>query len=277
MKSSAWLKTLGLLALCAVVAGCPARKTEKIIIRGSNTIGEELAPRLIDEYRKTHPSVTFDLEAKGTSYGTAALMVERCDIAAASRPLSTNELALAKDRQIEFNQYVIGVYSVAVIVNGASPVANLTLAQVRDIFTGVVQNWKDVGGPDAPIHLYIRDPISGTHLGFLELAMDKKPYALAVKTATNYTDIVREVTKDPNGIGYASLDLAAKSGIKSVSIDGVTPSNATVNKGEYPYARVLRLFTRKGGESSETKAFIDYILSPQGQGILMSVGFTPRP
>ena len=86
MNSSAWLKTVGLLALCAVVAGCPARKTEKIIVRGSNTIGEELAPRLIDEYRKTHPSVTFDLEAKGTSYGTAALMVERCDIAAASRP-----------------------------------------------------------------------------------------------------------------------------------------------------------------------------------------------
>ena len=94
---------------------------------------------------------------------------------------------------------------VAVVVNAANPVANLTRDQVRDLFTGTVQNWKDVGGPDAPVHLYIRHPISGTYLGFRELAMENKPYALEVKTYTNYTEIVQAVAQDPDGLGYATM------------------------------------------------------------------------
>lgn len=277
MKRIELIKVIGLAMLCAVVAGCPAPKSGKIIIRGSNTVGEELAPRLIEEYRKAHPSITFDIETKGTSYGIGALMVSRCDIAAASRPLSTNELALAKDRGIEFNQYEIGTYSVAVIVNAASPVANLTQAQVRDIFTGAVQNWKAFGGPDAPIHLFIRDPISGTYLGFQELAMDRKPYALGLKTLNSYADIVREVAADPNAIGYAGPDLAGNVGVKAISIDGVAASAASINKGEYPYVRALRLFTRKGGETPEAKAFVDFILSASGQEVLTKTGFARRP
>ena len=161
-------------------------KPEKIVILGSNTIGEELAPRLVAEYKKDHPAVAFDSEFKGTTYGLGALIVGRCDIAAASRDATTNEVELAQADGVQFNDYVIGAYDVAVIVNAGNPVGNLTRDQVRDLFTGAVQNWKDVGGPDAPVHLYIRHPISGTYLGFRELAMENKPYALNLKTFTNY-------------------------------------------------------------------------------------------
>ena len=133
-----------------------------------------MAPRLIEEYRKTHPGLAFDLEFKGSTYGFGALMVDRCDIAAASRPASTNDQVLAKSRGVELSDHVIGAYSVAVIVKAGSPVSNLTTDQVRDVFTGAVQNWKDVGGPDAPIHLFGRDLVSGTHLGFQELALGNK-------------------------------------------------------------------------------------------------------
>jgi phosphate transport system substrate-binding protein len=266
--------SLGLMVLSVIVAGCG--NPGKIIIRGSNTFGEELAPQLIAEYRKEHPTVVFDTEYKGTTYGMGALMVERCDIAAASRPVSTNELQLAKDRNIEFNDSVIGAYSVVVVVNADNPIGNLTRDQVRDIFTGVVTNWKAVGGPDAPIHLCSRDEISGTHLGFRELAMENKPYALGLKAFTNYLGIVQNVAQDANGIGYASIDLAGKDGVKAVSIGGVAPTIASVNGGQYPYARVLHLYTDKMKESPTTQDFVQFVQSKRGQEILTRMGFVPR-
>ena len=268
---------LGLILLSAVIAGCSGGKPEKVVILGSNTIGEELAPRLIAEYKKEHPAVAFELEFKGTTYGIGALIVSRCDIAAASRDASTNEVELARDRGVEFNDHAIGSYDVAVIVNASSPIGNLTREQVRDLFTGAVQNWKDVGGPDAPVHLCIRHPISGTYLGFRELAMENKPYALRPKTFTNYTELVEAVAKDPTGIGYSTIKLAGKTGVKPVSVGGVAPTVESVNKGQYPYARVLRLYTDKANETPTTRDFVQFVQSTRGQAILDQLGYAPRP
>ena len=207
---------LGLVLLGAVLAGCSGGKPEKVVILGSNTIGEELAPRLVAEFKKEHPAVAFDLEFKGTTYGLGALIVGRCDIAAASRDATTNEVELARARGVEMNNYTIGAYNVAVIVNTNSPIANLTRDQVRDLFIGTVQNWKEVGGPDAPVHLYIRHPSSGTYLGFRELAMENKPYALKLQTFTNYNELVQAVAQDANGIGYSTIVLAGSTGVKPV-------------------------------------------------------------
>jgi phosphate transport system substrate-binding protein len=267
---------LNLILIGVVVAGCSCGKTDKIVIRGSNTIGEELAPRLIAEFKKEHPLVDFDTEFKGTSYGLGALMVGKCDIAAASREVTTNELALSPDLNMEFKDYVIGSYSVAVVVNAGNAVANLTQDQVRDIFTGIVQNWKEVGGPDAPIHLYIRNPISGTYLGFQELAMEKKPYGVHLKTFTNYTGIVQAVAQDAAGIGYANLDLAKQTGAKTVSIGGMAPVAASVNQGKYPYSRVLRLYSNKAVEAPEAGEFAKFVQSSRGQQIVSELGFVPR-
>jgi len=273
-------KPLSFILFSFFIASCSPKKPEiadTIIIRGSNTIGEELAPQLIAEFKKDHPNVNFDLEFKGTSYGLGALMVERCDIAAASRDLTSNEMDLAKDRNIAFNNYVIGSYGVDVIVNAGNPVANLSLDQVRDIFSGAIKNWKDVGGTDAPIHLFIRDPISGTYLGFQELAMEKKPYAAGIKTSTNYTGIVQAVAKDANGIGYSSIDLPKAGGVKAISIGGIVPTVESINQGKYPYSRVLRLHTNKAKESSATRDFVQFVQSKRGQEILAQMGFAPHP
>ena len=275
-KPTVCLGGFALILFGLVAAGCLGGKPDKVIIRGSNTFGEELAPRLIAEYKREHPHVAFDLEFKGSTYGFGTLMVGGCDIAASSREVSANELDMARPRDVAFNEYIIGTYSVAVIVNAANPVASLATNQVRDIFTGAIQNWKDLGGPDAPIHLHIRDPISGTYLGFQELAMEKKPYAMGLKTHTNYADIANAVGRDANSIGYVSTELAASAGVKAVSIGGVSPTAAAVNQGQYPYARVLRLYTDKARESRVAKDFIELVQSPRGQKILDDTGFVPR-
>ncbi len=280
-RQSVLITALATIFIAFVMVGCSEKKanekTENIVIRGSNTIGEELAPRLIAEYKKEHPTAVFDTEFKGTSYGFGALIAGNCDVAAASREANTNDLALARDNGVELKDYVIGSYSVAVIVNAGNSVTNLTTNQVRDIFTGTVQNWKEIGGPDAPIHLYIRSPISGTHLGFQEVAMEKKPYATHLKALTNNTEIIQAVSKDTNGIGYSNLHLTKSGGIKAISIGEVAPTFIAVTKGQYPYARVLHLYTSKTKEKSTAAEFARFVQSSRGQSILEEMGFAPKP
>jgi len=279
---------IGLVLLSFLMAGCPASKETpepardagsegKIIIKGSNTIGEELAPHLIAEYQKDHPTAQFSLDTKGTGYGMGALMGAQCDIAGASRLPSKEELELAKLRGVVLNDYIIGAYSVVVVVNAKNPLVNLTRNQVEDIFTGAVQNWKDVGGPDSPIHLYVRDPISGTYLGFRELAMDNKPYAGTPNLFTNYEAIVKAVAQDPNGIGYSSTASAGSDGVRVESISGVQPSVASVNKGQYPYTRMLHLYTDKDKETPATHDFIQFVQSARGKQVVSQMGFVAEP
>jgi phosphate transport system substrate-binding protein len=267
---------LSLVLLSGLIAGCSGGKVDRVILLGSNTIGEELAPRLVEEYKKEHPEAAFEMEFKGTTYGLGALMVGRCDIAAASREATLNEIELGRARDIHLNDHVIGAYDVAVIVNGANSVTNLTRDQVRDLFTGTIKNWKDVGGPDAPVSLNIRHPISGTYLGFRELAMENKPYAIDVKTYTNYAGIVQAVAQDPNAVGYATLNLVGKSGVKAVSIGGIALNATTVSNGQYPYARFLRLYTDRTTERPAARSFIEFIQSKRGQEVLGEMGFTPH-
>jgi phosphate transport system substrate-binding protein len=184
---------------------------------------------------------------------------------------------LAKSRNVSCNDYIIGSYSVAVVVNTGNSVGNLTRDQVRDIFTGVIQNWKEVGGPDAAIHLYIRDPISGTHLGFRELAMENKPYGHSIKPFTSYAAIVQAVGDDAGGIGYSSIELSTKSNVKALSIGGIAPTAAAVNQGQYPYMRVLHLFTDKAKEPPAAHDFVQFVQSSTGQKLLNQMGFIPHP
>jgi len=283
------LRTVGVILVALLAGGCPdnspppagtptpAGAGGKIVIRGSNTIGEELAPALIAEFKKDHPAAEFEVDTKATGYGLAALRAGKCDIAGASREVTAEEKTEADTYKVQMNDHVIGSYCVAVIVNGNNPVSGLTKEQVRDIFTGAITNWKDLGGPDAAIVLYIRDPISGTYLGFREMAMGDKPYVSGAKLKTSYASIAEAVAQDANGIGYSSIALATAQGVKGVSIGGVAPTVGSVNDGKYPYTRKLRLYTNKAKESGQASEFIQYVQSAKGQQVLAQMGFVPHP
>src|SRR5258707_14168638 len=128
-KKDGLLRILIVVFLSLVLAGCSASKTEKVVIKGSNTIGEEVVPRIIAEYTKEHPQISFDLEFKGTTYGFGALLAGQCDIAAASRVANMNELGVARDRGAEFSDNVIGSFAVAVIVHNGNLTTNMTHGQ----------------------------------------------------------------------------------------------------------------------------------------------------
>jgi phosphate transport system substrate-binding protein len=217
------------------------------------------------------------MEFKGSSYGLGALMSGRCDIAASSRELTRNEPALAKERGIEMEGVMLGSYAVAVFVHADNPVNSLSGDQVRDIFTGAVTNWRAVGGADAPIQVFMRDQISGTHLGFQELAMEKKPYALEARPMTNYTGIVQAVEQHPHAIGYASFDFIGKPGVRPVKISLVAPTGQSVHQGLYPYARAMWLFTDRAQAPEMARRFVAFAVSEQGRKIVEQMGNVPRP
>jgi len=280
-----FFKKAPLLIAFAIIGGCSEQATtdnaaidkDNIVVRGSNTVGEELAQRLTQEYSKTHSGVKFDTEFKGSSYGLGALMVDRCDIAATSRLVTTNDVAFGKDRNVDFDDHPIGSYAVGVVVNAQNPASNLTHQQVHDIFTGTVKNWNEVGGPDVPIKIYIRNPVSGTHLGFLELALGTNAYAPNAKTFLDYKSLVEAVKNDPGGIGYCGFKAAAQGGAKLVSIDSIAPSEQNVQKGAYPYARNLHLYTNKTHDKKAALDFVNYVTSADGQKVLAEMDFIPHP
>jgi phosphate transport system substrate-binding protein len=266
-------RALGIFCAVLTLAANASAQEQRITIKGSNTFGEELAPALTERYRKEHPEVAFALEAKGSGSGFEALLAGECDIAASSRSPTEDEKRLARSRGLKINDYLIGFYGVAVIVNGGNPVKGLSDMQVRDTFTGGITNWKQLGGEDLPIQLYIRDPVSGTHLGFQELAMGNKSYVATAKPLLRYIDIIEAVRADRGGIGYSSMNLGSQTGVKTVAVNKVEPTTMGVNEGKYPYSRTLRLFAIKGRESEASKKFIRFIRSRAGQQILSEHGF----
>ena len=275
--------SIGLALVVFSFAGCSDERspataplTGQVTIKGSNTFGEELAPRLIAEYRKGQPNVTVTLESKGSGSGVAALLAGACDIAATSRNLTPEEVSQAKARGLDFKEYVIGYYGVAVIVNRSNPVERLTKEQVKDIFTGTVRNWQALGGPDLPIHISVRDPVSGTNLGFRELAMANLPYASEARMFTGYPDLARAVAADPGGVGYSSMHMAKAGGIKALSIEKSEPNALSVNEGWYPYARMLRLYTNKATETPAARDFVLFVQRERGQTIIDELGFVRR-
>lgn len=258
-----------------IAATALSATAQTVRIKGSNTFGEELAPRLIAEYTKLHPDQTLELEAKGSGSGILALFDGACDIAASSRSMTEDEMRMARSRGIVLRNHTIGYYGVAVVVHPSNPVKNLTHAQVRDIFTGTTRNWKQVGGPDLPMQIHIRDPISGTYLGFQELAMDRLPYTADARPHTSYLDLAQAVKAEPGAVGYVGMTLAAHDGVKALTINGVAPNALNVAEQWYPYARQMRFYTDKN-MSAATKDFIAYVRSVPGQRLLEELGFVRR-
>ena len=169
--------------------------------------------------------------------------------------------------------FPFAIDGVAVAVNPANKVAGLTKAQIKDIFSGKIANWKEVGGADAPISLYVREDGSGTRETFEERALDKGASAAAANVVNSNGAMKTAIGQDPNAIGYVGIGHLDKS-IKGVSVDGMAPSQENAASGQYTVTRLLYMNT-KGEPQGITKGFVDYIFTPAGQEIVSKAGYIP--
>jgi len=269
---NAMKKTLFAISLlCSAVSLVHA---EKLVIKGSDTIGAKLAPMLAEEYKAQHPDVSFEIAAEGSTTGITAIIDGTAQIGMASRPAKPTEESGASAKGVTLKPTVVAFDGIGVIVNVANPISSLTKKQIEQIFTGDVSDWSAVGGKPGPISIYTRNTSSGTYSEFKELAMKKRDYVTSSQKMAGNEQIAAEVGKNAAGIGYVGLAYLNAEGIKAVGVDGAVPTVANVQAKKYPFSRPLFYYTN-GDATGVAAKFIEFTLGSTGQQAVSKVGFVP--
>jgi phosphate transport system substrate-binding protein len=215
-----------------------------------------------------NPDIRITVEGGGTGVGVQKAGEGLVDIGNTGRALSDDEVA--KYGLVSFPFAVDGV---TVVMNPANGVAELTAAQVQDIFAGKITNWKDVGGADAAITLYSRDEASGTREVFWKKMLKKGAVADKANIVASNGAMKVAIAQDANGIGYMSIGFVDGT-VKAPLLDGVEPSQDNAKSGAYKIARKLYMNT-KGEPQGLPKLFIDYVTGPECTDIISKAGYIP--
>lgn len=264
--------------ILSLVLALPLFAAKPISIKGSDTM-VIMNARLAEAFMRANPAAQIQVTGGGSGVGIAALINGTTDIAASSRPIKTSEVDKLKARFATMGYtYPIARDGLSVYLNEQNPVRELTLAQLRGIYTGAIANWKQVGGNDAPIILYSRENSSGTYTYFKDHVLLGKDFAPRAQTLQGTAAVVNAVSRDANGIGYGGAAYAKGIRFAAVKKDdsspAVTPSIESVRTGRYPISRYLYFYTRVK-PSREMKSFIDWATGPAGQEIVSKVGYFP--
>lgn len=260
-------------AICILLClGGFAYPLEQLILQGSTTV-LPIAQRVAEEFMKRHPGVEVSVRGGGSGVGIAGLIDGTCDIANSSRPMKPQEWELARQKGLAPKEFVIAIDALSVILHPSNPIGNLTLEQLRAIYTGRVTDWKDLGGPKGKIVVVSRDSASGTYEAFNHLVLGQERLTPQALYQASNKAVALTVAKTKGAIGYVGLAYVEPQ-VKAIKINGVEPSEETVKKGLYPLYRPLYMYTR-GEPQGLVKEFVDFVLSPEGQRIVKEVGYIP--
>lgn len=262
-------------------AGCGGGSDNRhrpVTVKGSDTM-VILAQSWAENYMDGQPGRTIQVTGGGSGVGIAALINGGTDICKASRPMKTTEKNQVRKRHgKEVKEIPVALDGVAVYVSESNPIKSISQAQLKDIYIGKITNWRELGGKDSRIVTYGRENSSGTYMFFKDHVLDNEDFAREVQTLPGTGAIVNAVSKDPESIGYGGIAYASGIRVLPVSKDeksaAVAPSLATVKSGEYPLSRELYFYT-VGEPAGDVKAFIDWVLGPEGQKLCEKVGYYP--
>lgn len=266
----------------ALLAGCGSNgtsgKTEETpsataasasgtVSTDGSTSMEKVMGYLSEAYMGSNPDTKVTYNPTGSGSGIKAVQEGRCDIGLSSRDLKDDE-------KTTLDGTVVAIDGIAIIVNPQNQVSDLTIAQIASLYKGEVTNWKDVGGADSPVVLIGREAASGTRDGF-ESITDTKDTCKYSQELTSTGDVIQTVASNPNAIGYASL-ASVKDTVKTVNVEGVTPTTETIQDGTYKIQRDFVFVTKKDAQLSESaKAFFDFATSPEADSLIEKAGAVP--
>jgi phosphate transport system substrate-binding protein len=255
-----------------------------IQIKGSDTM-VNLGQAWAEEFMAKHPEASIAVTGGGSGTGIAAVINGTCDIAESSRDMKPQEKDLALKNGHEVHEFKVAIDALAVVVHPSNSVKQLSVEQLSGIFTGKITNWNEVGGKDQKILALSRERNSGTHVYFLEhvvrLGNEKGPeqFAPNVLMLPSSQTIIEEVSQSESAIGYVGLGYVSDR-VHTVAVartnEGpfVSPAMATAMDKTYPLARPLLFYTEAKPQGT-IKAFIDFVLSEEGQGIVKTMDFVP--
>ena len=265
------MKKLFAITMAAVLAvsclvGCSGSNGGTVATDGSTSMSKVIGA-LGEAYEKeTGVKVTYNPTGSGS--GITAVQEGRCDIGLSSRSLKEEE------KNAGLAETVLAYDGIAIIVHPDNLVADLTLSQIADIYTGKITNWKDVGGNDGEIVLIGREANSGTRDGFETITGTAESCQYRQELSSN-GDVITTVANNPNAIGYASL-ATIKDTVKALCVDGVAPAESTVKDGSYAVQRPFVLVTKPDTALSETaQKFFDYMISGNANEIISAAGAVP--
>jgi phosphate transport system substrate-binding protein len=274
VKKIAALAQAGLVVLALAPISQAQRQADRLVIDGSTTVGP-IAKAFAEEYMRANPGVNITVSESGSGNGAKSLINATCDIADMSRFMKDTEFKAAADAGRMPVAHVVALDGLPVLVHPSNPVRGLTIQQVRDIYTGRITNWNQVGGPNRPIVIISRDTNSGTYETFETIVMAGEAMAGSVEYVGSNGAVRQRVQSTPNAIGYAGLGFVDRT-VKALEIDGIMPDTDTVTSGDYPISRPLYMFT-DGYPKLWTHLFkfVTFHLSPRGQEIVEGIGFVP--
>lgn len=270
-------KIILLLVITAMAFGF-TYDNKVITVKGSDTM-VILAQRWAEKYMESNPGITIQVTGGGSGIGLAALINGSTDIANASRPMKPSEREKLKQR---YNSLGVEVKTakdgLSVYLNEKNSVKELSIQQIKDIYTGKITNWKDVGGKDAKIIVYGRENSSGTYVYFKDNVLGGEDFTSKMQSMPGTSAVVNAIVKDANSIGFGGAAYAKGIKFAAVKKDASSkayiPTEENIKSGNYPITRYLYLYL-KTRPSGEMKDYIDWILSAEGQSIVTKVGYFP--
>jgi phosphate transport system substrate-binding protein len=292
------MKTAGLISavlLLIILSSC-SRSTDStqssqnntqtltIVNKGSDTL-VNLALAWAEKYHELHSEVEISVTGGGSGTGIAALINKTVDIANASRQIKPEEIQQAKTNGVNPTEFVVARDAIAVVVNPSNPVNHLTIQQLSDIYSGKINNWKEVGGEDRVIVRLSRETNSGTHVFFLENVIrlgdpnNKTFFSADTLLLPSSEGITAETRDNPNAIGYDGLGYVTPE-VKVIPVSKdengpfILPSADSVNNGQYPIARDLYMYT-DGTPTGAVSDYLNWIMTAESQNIVTQLGFVP--
>jgi len=256
-----WL--FAFLFVIPVSVGCQRSKAG-ITVAGSTSM-EPFAELLAEEFMMNDPSSHIYVQGGGSTAGIEAVRCHAAHIGLSSRSLIGGEKSLYT--------VTIAKDAIAIIIHPKNPVQDLPLVKIREVFSGEIKNWKELGGVDHSIVLVTREEGSGTREAFQKLLMGEEEITLGALVQDSNGAIRQVVAGDPNAIGYISLGLVNEK-VKAIKISGVEPTVKNIENGHYHLVRPF-LFVFNSEPVGEAKSFLDFVMSPEAQKLLFREGLIP--
>uniref|UniRef100_A0A7C4YB08 Phosphate-binding protein n=1 Tax=candidate division WOR-3 bacterium TaxID=2052148 RepID=A0A7C4YB08_UNCW3 len=247
-------------------------KETKIVMTGSTTV-LPIAQRIAEVYMSMYPDVVISVRGGGSGVGITALLEGRTDIATSSRKIKDEEIKTGREKGIFIKEIEIAKDGIVIIVNKNNPVSNITIDELKKIYTGEITNWNKLGGPNQPIVVISRDLSSGTFEVFKEIVLKNAKMSENCLMLASNNAVSSTVSTTPWAIGYVGLGYITED-VKPLTLNNVIPSEKTVRDGTYKLSRSL-YFYLNGEPKGEINKFIEFTLSETGQKLVKESGFIP--
>jgi phosphate transport system substrate-binding protein len=271
MNRISWFKVAVLSVALCFGAGSLAF-AGNVVIKGSTTV-LPIAQKAAEDFMKANPEINISVSGGGSGNGIKAIIDGTTDIADSSRFIKDKEVELATSKGVLPVPHRVALDCVVPVVHLSNPLADISMAQLKDVYTGKITNWKALGGADKPIVVVSRDTSSGTYEVWAKKVLNKEKVTPKALLQASNGAVAQAVAKNKYAMGYIGIGYLNKD-VKGLKVDHVEASPTTALNGTYPVSRALFMFTN-GWPKGDTLSFINFVVSPTGQKIVQEEGYVP--